>query len=72
MGLLQLLLGPQVGGVTARLLAAVCSPKQTILSNSQCCGSGSGMNIPDHISESADNFFGLQILKFFDADPGSF
>jgi hypothetical protein len=24
------------------------------------------MNIPDHISES---FFGLKILKFFDADP---
>jgi hypothetical protein len=28
--------------------------------------SGSGMNIPDHISE---KFFGLKILKFFDADP---
>jgi hypothetical protein len=42
MGLLQLLLGPQVGGVTARLLAAVCSPKQIILSNSQCCGFGPG------------------------------
>ncbi len=28
--------------MTARLLAAVSSPKQIILSNSQCCGSGSG------------------------------
>jgi hypothetical protein len=31
---------------------------------------GSGMNIPDHISQ--NNFLGLNILKFFDADPGSF
>jgi hypothetical protein len=30
---------------------------------------GSGMNIPDHISESLKQFFGLKILKFFDADP---
>jgi hypothetical protein len=29
------------------------------------------MNIPDHISESLEKFFGLKILKFFDADPGS-
>jgi hypothetical protein len=31
------------------------------------------MNIPDHISESLETFFGLKILKFFDADanPGS-
>jgi hypothetical protein len=38
--------------------------------------SGSGMNIPDHISESLETIFGLKlkILKFFDADPypGSF
>jgi hypothetical protein len=28
------------------------------------------MNIPDHISESLETiFFGLKILKFFDADP---
>jgi hypothetical protein len=40
--------------------------------------SGSGMKIPDHISESLlslENFFGLKILKFLDADadpdPGS-
>ncbi len=34
-------------------------------------GSGSGMNNPDHISESLP-FFGLKyLLKFFDADPGS-
>jgi hypothetical protein len=34
-------------------------------------GSGSGMNIPDHIYESLETtvFFGLKILKFFDADP---
>jgi hypothetical protein len=32
-------------------------------------GSGSGMNIPDHISKSLETFFGLKILKFFDADP---
>jgi hypothetical protein len=29
------------------------------------------MNIPDHISESLETVFGLKILKFFDADPGS-
>jgi hypothetical protein len=34
-------------------------------------GSGSGMNNPDHISESLETFFGVKILKFFDADPGS-
>jgi hypothetical protein len=35
--------------------------------------SGSGMNIPDHISESFEKFFGLKILKAFyvDPDPGS-
>jgi hypothetical protein len=35
--------------------------------------SGSGMNIPDHISENLETFFGLKILKLFDADndPGS-
>jgi hypothetical protein len=34
---------------------------------------GSGMNIPDHFSESLETFFGLRIFKFFDADanPGS-
>ncbi len=33
-------------------------------------GSGSGMNIPDHILESLETIFlGLTILKFFDADP---
>jgi hypothetical protein len=31
-------------------------------------GSGSGMNNPEHISES---YFWVKILKFFDADPGS-
>jgi hypothetical protein len=35
-------------------------------------GSGSGMNIPDHISESLKQFFGLKISKCFDADPGFF
>ncbi len=34
-------------------------------------GSGSGMNNPDHISESLETIFGVKILKFFDADPGS-
>jgi hypothetical protein len=33
--------------------------------------SRSGMNIPDHISESLVTVFGLKILKFFYADPGS-
>jgi hypothetical protein len=33
-------------------------------------GAGSGMNNPDHISESLETFFGVKILKFFDADPG--
>jgi hypothetical protein len=32
--------------------------------------SGYGMNIPDHMSESLQ-FFVLNILKFFDSDPGS-
>jgi hypothetical protein len=34
-------------------------------------GSGSGMNNPDHISESLATIFWAKILKFFDADPGS-
>jgi hypothetical protein len=36
-------------------------------------GSGSGMNNPDHISESVETIFGVQILEFFYAvpDPGS-
>jgi hypothetical protein len=34
--------------------------------------SGSGMKIPDHISESLETIFGLKILKFFDANPESF
>jgi hypothetical protein len=36
-------------------------------------GSGSWMNIPDHISESLEKIFGLNILEFFyaDPDPGS-
>jgi hypothetical protein len=35
--------------------------------------SGSGMNIPGHISESLETNFYVKILKFFDADmdPGS-
>jgi hypothetical protein len=35
-------------------------------------GSGSGMNSPDHISESLETIFWVKILKFFvsDADPG--
>jgi hypothetical protein len=34
-------------------------------------GSGSGMNNPDHISESLKKlFWGVKILKFFDVDPG--
>ncbi len=34
---------------------------------------GSGKNIPDHISQSLETFFGLKIFKFFDTDanPGS-
>jgi hypothetical protein len=39
-------------------------------------GSGSGMNIPDNISESLETIFWVKILKFFDADadpdPGIF
>jgi hypothetical protein len=31
----------------------------------------SGMNIPDQISESLETVFWVQILKFFDVDPGS-
>jgi hypothetical protein len=29
------------------------------------------MNIPEHISESLETIFGLQIFQFFDPDPGS-
>jgi hypothetical protein len=32
--------------------------------------SGSGMNNPDHFSESLETIFWVKILKFFDADPG--
>jgi hypothetical protein len=32
-------------------------------------GSGSGMNIPDHISKSLETIFWVKILKFVDADP---
>jgi hypothetical protein len=31
--------------------------------------SGSGMNIPDHFSESLETVLGLKVLKFFDGDP---
>jgi predicted unusual protein kinase regulating ubiquinone biosynthesis (AarF/ABC1/UbiB family) len=31
--------------------------------------SGSGMNIPDHISDRLETIFGVKILKFFHADP---
>jgi hypothetical protein len=31
---------------------------------------GSGMNIPDHISESLETIVWVKILKFFDVDPG--
>ncbi len=34
-------------------------------------GFGSGMNNPDHISQSFETIFWVYILKFFDADPGS-
>jgi hypothetical protein len=34
--------------------------------------SGSGMNIPYHISESLETNFWVKILKFLDADPESF
>jgi hypothetical protein len=34
-------------------------------------GSGSGMNNPDHSSESLKTIFWVKIFKFFDADPGS-
>jgi hypothetical protein len=32
---------------------------------------GSGMNNPDRISLSLETIFGVKILKFFYADPGS-
>jgi hypothetical protein len=31
--------------------------------------SGSGMNHPDHISESVKTIFWVKIIKFFEADP---
>jgi hypothetical protein len=32
---------------------------------------GSGMNNPDHISESLEKFVWVKILKFFYVDPGT-
>jgi hypothetical protein len=34
-------------------------------------GSGSGMKNPNHIFECLEPFFGVKILKFFEADSGS-
>jgi hypothetical protein len=34
-------------------------------------GYGSGMNNPDHISESLEAIFYVKIFKFFDEDPFS-
>jgi hypothetical protein len=34
-------------------------------------GSGSGMNNPDHISESLETIFWVKIRQFFDMDPRS-
>jgi hypothetical protein len=34
-------------------------------------GSGSGMNNPDHVSESSETIFWVKILKFVDVDTGS-
>jgi hypothetical protein len=36
------------------------------------CGSGSGLNIPDHFSESLQTVFWIKMLTVFNADPGSF
>jgi hypothetical protein len=33
-------------------------------------GSGSGINSPDHISESLETIFFVKILKLSDAEPG--
>jgi hypothetical protein len=32
---------------------------------------GSGMNLPDHFSDSLETVLGLKILEFFYADPRS-
>jgi hypothetical protein len=34
-------------------------------------GSGSGINNPDHISESSETVFYVKLLEFFDAESGS-
>jgi hypothetical protein len=34
-------------------------------------GTGSGMNNPDHLSESFETIFCVKIVKFLEADPGS-
>jgi hypothetical protein len=36
----------------------------------QKSGSGSGMNNPNHISDSLETNFWVRILQFFDAVPG--
>ncbi len=38
------------------------------MNKNQDPGSGSGMNILDHISESLETIFWVKMLKFFDAD----
>jgi hypothetical protein len=43
--------------------------QQTRCLKNQDPGFGSGINIPDHISESLETIFGLKIVKFFDVDP---
>jgi hypothetical protein len=40
-------------------------------SKNQCCGSGSGMNNREHISESLETIFWVKIQKFFGVDTGS-
>jgi hypothetical protein len=42
----------------------------TGMGNKSAPVSGSGMNSPDHISESLETIFWVKILQFFDADPG--
>jgi hypothetical protein len=51
------------GGYSSRLVVSLL-PRLSNINSSflQCCGSGSGMNNPDHISESLENnFLGLKV-----------
>jgi hypothetical protein len=53
------------------IIAYQCCESRSGIRENQDPESGSGMNNPDHISESLEPIFWVKILEFFDVDPGS-